>query len=114
MCAAVQEKQADEGGEPETRRNWRRTSFRRSDGSIEVTPDDWTLFDDNGCPLARIYHFRFGPNAGRWAWFVLVAPDGAPPFNGGTGVAQTGREAREICERLVPPGTQVRSFARME
>jgi hypothetical protein len=98
--------------EPETRSNWCRTSFRRSDGSIDVTPDDWTHLDDNGHPLERIYHYRFGPNAGRWAWFVLVAADGVP-FNGGTGVAQKGREAREICERLLLPGTQERPFARI-
>jgi hypothetical protein len=95
------------------KRNWRRTYFKRLDGSVDFAPDDWTLLDDSGRPLARIYHYSFGPNAGRWAWFVQVAPDGAP-FNGGTGVAETGTEAREICERLLPPGTAERPFARME
>jgi hypothetical protein len=95
-----------------TTRNWHRTSFRRLDETVETAPDDWTLFDDNGRPIARIYHYSFGPNAGRWAWFILVAPDGAP-FKGGTGVAETGTEAREICERLLPPGTAERPFARM-
>jgi hypothetical protein len=38
--------------------------------------------------------------AGRWSWFVLVAPDGTP-CNGGTGTAPTGRET---CEALIPPG----------
>jgi hypothetical protein len=96
-----------------TTRNWRRTSFKRLDGSIDVAPDDWTLFDDNGRPLARIYHYSFGPNAGRWAWFILVASDGVP-FNSGTGVADTGREAREMCERILPPGTAERPLARMQ
>jgi hypothetical protein len=40
---------------PAARRRWRRTSFRRLDGSIDVTPDDWTLGDPAGQPLARIY-----------------------------------------------------------
>jgi hypothetical protein len=84
-----------------TKRNWRRTSFRRLDGSIDFSPDDWCLEDVNGQPLARIYRYAYGPNAGRWAWFVQVAPQGRP-FNGGTGTAETGREAREACEDLVP------------
>ncbi|MGJ0509965.1 MAG: hypothetical protein ACR652_23125 [Methylocystis sp.] len=90
-----------------TKRDWRRTSFKRLDGSVEAAPDDWSLLYDNGRPIARIYHYGFGPNAGRWAWFVLVTPDGVPG-NGGTGVAESGREAREACERLLPPGTQER------
>lgn len=90
-----------------TKRNWRRTSFKRLDGSVEAAPDDWTLCDAEGRPLARIYHYAFGPQAGRWSWFVLVAPDGIPA-NGGTGTAATGREAREMCERLVPDGLQER------
>ncbi len=88
-----------------TERKWRRTSFRRLDGSIEFAPDDWRLVDGAGRPLARIYRYLYDPNAGRWSWFVLVSPDGAP-FNGGTGTAATGREAREACEALIPPGTQ--------
>jgi hypothetical protein len=86
-----------------TKRNWRRTSFRRLDGSVEFAPDDWTLCDDVGQPLARIYHYAYGPQAGRWSWFVLVRPDGTP-VNGGTGTAPTGREAREACELRVPIG----------
>ncbi len=83
-------------------------SFRQLDGSIELAADDWCLIDDAGRPLARIYRYLYGPNAGRWSWFVLAAPDGAP-FNGGTGTAATGREAREACEARIPPGTQERA-----
>jgi hypothetical protein len=82
-------------------RRWRRTSFRRLDGSIDVSPDDWCLEDANGQPLARIYRYAYGPNAGRWAWFVQVDAQGRP-YNGGTGIAETGREAREAFEALVP------------
>lgn len=89
-----------------TKRNWRRTSFRRLEGSIEIVPDDWCLEDDAGQPLARIYLHKFGPNAGRWAWFVQVAPDGTP-YNGGTGTAATGTEAREECEQRIPEGVRM-------
>ena len=90
-----------------TKRNWRRTSFRRLDGSIDFAPDDWSLLDDAGRSVARIYRYLYGPHAGRWSWFVLVAPDGAP-YNGGTGTATTGREAREACEARIPIGLRER------
>jgi hypothetical protein len=45
--------------------------------------------------------------AGRWAWFVQVDAEGRP-FNGGTGTAATGKEAREAVERLVPVGVRMR------
>jgi hypothetical protein len=89
-------------------RNWRSTSFKRLDGSIEVVPDDWSLLDEDGRPLARIYRYLYGPQAGRWSWFVLVAPDGTPR-NGATGTAATGKEAREAVEKLIPPGTRERA-----
>ena len=38
---------------------------------------------------------------GRWAWFVQVDGEGRP-YNGGTGTAAKGAEAREACEALVP------------
>ncbi len=41
-------------------------------------------------------------------WLALVA-QGGTPFNGGTGTAATGREAREACEGLVPIGTRERA-----
>jgi hypothetical protein len=84
-------------------RRWRRTSFRRLDGSVDIAPDDWTLEDAAGQPLARIYRYLYGPQAGRWAWFVQVDREGRP-YNGGTGVAATGTEARQACEALVPEG----------
>jgi hypothetical protein len=84
-----------------TKRNWRRTSFRRLDGSIDVIADDWALEDPAGQPLARIYRTTGGPRDGRWLWFVLTDPQGRP-FNGGTGTAATGQEAREASEARVP------------
>jgi hypothetical protein len=91
---------------PSTRR-WRRTSFRRFDGSTEFAPDDWCLTDDRGQPLARLYRQNGGPQGGRWLWFVQVDPQGRP-WNGGAGTAATGREAREAVEALVPVGVQMR------
>ncbi|WP_363351757.1 hypothetical protein [Methylocystis echinoides] len=91
-----------------TNRNWRRTSFRRLDGSVEFAPDDWTLLDDDGKPLARIYRYLYGSNAGCWSWFVHIAPDGTP-FNGGAGTAPTGKQAREACEARVPVGMRERA-----
>lgn len=70
-------------------------------------PDDWSLLDDGGHPLARIYRRQGGPQGGCWQWFVQVTTGGTP-FNGGTGTAATGGEAREACERLVPDGLQER------
>ncbi len=92
------------------KRNWRRTSFRRLGGAIETAQDNWTLVDDVGRPLARIYLYLYGPNAGRWSWFVLVGPNGTP-YNGGTGTAATGREAREECEARVPIGKREKASA---
>ncbi len=80
-------------------RNWRRTRLFCVDGA--PIPDDWTLEDHAGQPLGRIYAEAGGPQGGRWFWAVLVAPDGTP-FNGGTGHAATGREAREAVEARVP------------
>lgn len=81
-----------------TTRNWRRTRLSRADGS--PIPDDWTLEDNAGQPLGRIYAETGGPQGGRWFWAVLVTPDGTP-FNGGTGHAATGKEAREAVEARV-------------
>ncbi|CAJ0891000.1 hypothetical protein AMST5_04097 [freshwater sediment metagenome] len=89
----------------EMKRNWRRTSLTGADGA--PVPDDWSLLDLAGRPLARLYLRQGGPQGGRWQWFVQIASDGTP-FNGGTGTAATGREAREACEALVPPGVQER------
>jgi hypothetical protein len=88
-----------------TTRNCRRTALKRLDGSVEFAPEDWTLLDGQGRAHARIYRYLYGPQAGRWSWFVLIAPDGTP-FNGGTGTAGTGKEAREACEALVPDSLQ--------
>jgi hypothetical protein len=90
-----------------TRRNCRRTSFKRPDGRVDVASNDWTLSDDAGRALAHIYRYLYGSNAGRWFWTVLIAPDGTP-FNAGAGFAATEAEAREICEAIIPPGAQER------
>ncbi|MEK8121654.1 hypothetical protein WOB59_00600 [Methylocystis sp. IM4] len=83
---------------------WRRTSFKRLDGSIDVLDDDWSL-SIGGRSLARIYLLNGGPQDGRWAWFVQVFPEGTPG-NGGVGVDDDGRAAREACESLLPPAIQ--------
>ncbi len=90
-----------------TQRKWGPTSFKRPDGTADVASDDWTLSDDAGRPLARIYRYLYGANAGRWFWTVLIAPDGTP-FNAGSGFATMEAEARKICEAMIPPGAQER------
>lgn len=79
---------------------WRRTSFKRLDGSVDIMIDDWSL-SDGGLSIARLYRINGGPQDGQWAWFVQVFPDGVPG-NGGTSFAATGTAAREACERLLP------------
>jgi hypothetical protein len=80
-----------------TRNSWRRTAFTSTTGNVEIAPDDWTLLDPSGEPLARLYKVMGGPQDGRWYWTVLFMRDGSVG-NGGTGVTTTGREAREACE----------------
>jgi hypothetical protein len=80
-------------------RRWRRTSFKRLDGSVDVVLDDWCLHDENDQVLARIYKMTGGPQNSQWFWAVQVGPDGEP-WNGGTGYFATGKEARETCEAL--------------
>lgn len=96
------------------KRDWRRTSFQGINGAPEAAKDDWRLFDAAGKPVARIYRYAFGPNAGRWSWFVLVSPI-ATPHSSATGTAATGEEAREACEARAPAGLVERaSVARFE
>ncbi|MCC3246116.1 hypothetical protein LG047_12430 [Methylocystis sp. WRRC1] len=85
---------------------WRRTAFKRLDGSIDVMEDDWSL-SDGGLSLARLYRLKGGPQDGRWAWFVQIGPDGAPA-NSGTGVSLTGAEARKACEDRLPEAVRAR------
>jgi hypothetical protein len=80
-------------------RKWRRTSFKRLDGLIDIAPDDWCLQDENNQTLARIYKVTGGPQRAQWFWAVQVGPDGERR-NGGAGYFPTGKEAREICETL--------------
>lgn len=88
---------------------WRRKRLTRADGP--PIPDDWTLEDETGQPLGRIYAETGGPKGGRWFRAVLVAPYGTP-FNGGTGHAATGCEAREAVEARVPEGVSVKRRSR--
>ena len=55
-------------------------------------PDDWSLHDDHGRSLARIYVYRHGPSAGKWFW----AWQGYPAASG---VADDGAAAKAECER---------------
>ncbi len=63
-------------------------------------PDDWSLVDERGQPLGRIYRITGGPKDGHWFWTVLVDAQGRP-WNAGTGYCPTGREAKEAVEALV-------------
>jgi hypothetical protein len=76
---------------------WRRTPLTRADGS--PVPDDWTLADERGQPVGRIYLTTVGPKDGQWLWTVLIDAQGRP-WNGGTGYCATGREAKEAVEAL--------------
>jgi len=78
-----------------------RNKWRRTDLNGEIAPDDWTLLDPSGEPLARLYKVFGGPQDGRWYWTVLFRLDGSVG-SGGTGFAATGREAREACEARLP------------
>lgn len=80
---------------------WRRTTFTSAGGHVEIAPDDWSLLDSSGEPLARLYKVFGGPQDGRWYWTVLFQRDGSVG-SGGNGFAATGREAREACESRVP------------
>jgi hypothetical protein len=71
---------------------WRRTAFEDASGSLEVAPNDWTLLDPSGEPLARLYKVFGGPQDG---------PDGSVG-SGGTGFVAAGRETREACEARIP------------
>jgi len=84
-----------------THNGWRRTAFTSISGNVDIAPDDWTLLDPSGEPLARLYKVFGGPQDGQWYWTVLFMPDGNVG-NGGTGFAATGREAREACEAHLP------------
>jgi hypothetical protein len=84
-----------------TRNGWCRTAFTSINGNVEIAPDDWTLLNPSGEPLARLYKVMGGPQDGRWYWTVLFMADGSVG-KGGTGFTATGREAREACETRIP------------
>lgn len=44
---------------------------------------------------------ELGTREARWAWFAQVDAEGRP-FIGGSGHADDGRGAREVCEALLP------------
>ena len=50
---------------------WRRTPFTDTAGTVEIAPDDWTLLDPSGEPLARLYKVFGGPQDGQWYWTVM-------------------------------------------
>jgi hypothetical protein len=81
-------------------RKWVPTSVKRLDSSMHVLEDDWTYFE-TGRTLGRIYRYSYPPNAGRWAWFVLIALDGVAEIDC-AGIVENASEARDACERLLP------------
>jgi hypothetical protein len=84
-------------------RRWSRTFLKCLGRSVEFPSGDRRLEDDSGQPLARLYRQTGGPQGGRWMRFVHVDPEGRA-WNGGTGLAEMGKEAREAVEALVPVG----------
>ncbi len=64
--------------------------------------DDWSLVDERGQPIGRIYRMTGGPKDGHWFWCVLIDAEGRP-WNGGTGDCLTGREAKAAVEARVAP-----------
>jgi hypothetical protein len=79
-------------------RRWRRTDLVRADGSLP--PDDWRLTDPTLGAITRIYRPTGGPQGGRWFWAVQVDAKGRP-WNGGTGYAPTGAEAKAAFEAIL-------------
>ena len=84
-----------------TRNSWRRTAFESISGDVEIAPDDWTLLDPSGEPLARLYKVMGGPQDGRWYWTVLFMPDGSVG-NGGAGFVDGRQFMRSWRESLLP------------
>lgn len=87
-------------------RNWRPTMFKGRDGVRGVIQDSWTLVDEAGQAVAKISLETDGTDMGRWRWFILALPHGAP--SGATGLCRTKEEAKTICERHVPDWTRAR------
>jgi hypothetical protein len=79
---------------------WTQTTFVRTDGLVEIVPDDWALEND-GSSLARIYRVRSGPQHSKWFWAVMICPS-SESGNGETGYAPNVREARRQCEGRLP------------
>ncbi|MGO9238259.1 MAG: hypothetical protein ACLP4V_30760 [Methylocella sp.] len=75
-----------------TRNRWRRTAFESISGNVEIAPDDWTLLDPSGEPLARLYKVFGGPQDGRWYW--TVRSGGCIPQRPARLAWDTGRQRR--------------------
>lgn len=60
-----------------TRNSWRPTAFASISGDVEIAPDDWTLLNPSGEPLARVYKVIGGPQDGQWYWSVLFSQTAA-------------------------------------
>jgi hypothetical protein len=75
-----------------TRNSWRRTVFESISGDVEIAPDDWTLLNPSGEPLARLCKVFGGPQNGgkRWNWIYGDGARGAGSLRG----ALTGNDAR--------------------
>ncbi len=74
---------------------WRRTTLSGADGAL--VSDDWSLVDEHGQAVGRIYKMTGGPQDGHWFWTVLVDEQGRP-WNGGTGSCLSGPEAKAAVE----------------
>ncbi len=65
-------------------------------------PDDWSLVEERGQPVGRIYRMAGGPRDGGGFWSVMVDEQGRP-WHGGTGSCPTGSEAKAAVEARVHP-----------
>ncbi len=75
-------------------RRWRRSALVWPERAFTLAEDDWTLVDEAGVRLARI--FRLGTDdKGFWRWRVY-RPGGM--IHGGS--AESGAEAKAIAEGL--------------
>ncbi len=79
---------------------WRRSVSVLPQNAFASREDDWTLIDETGRPLARIYDSRYPDLEGTWRWRVYVDAAGREAVYASS--CATGTEARQKWEALVP------------
>ena len=83
------------------KRRWRRSALVWQE-NVYTFAEDWTLIDENGNRLARIFNLGVDDavEGGTWRWRVYR--DAAAAIYGGS--AETGPDAKAICEGLQDKG----------